>query len=119
MSPAERDALRKRAEAIGKRLDDVKARKAPMTEDERRSRSSALGQAFKISVELIAGVAVGGGIGWFLDQHLGTRPWLLVLFLVLGFAAGLLNTIRSARRMQAQAEPLQRKSPSVADDEDT
>jgi ATP synthase protein I len=116
ISPEEREALKRRAESIGQRLDDVKARgPAPMSDADREARGSALGQAFKISIELIAGVAVGGFIGWILDRQLGTRPWLLVLFLVLGFAAGMLNTIRSARRMQAQAEPMQRRAPSVTD----
>lgn len=119
ISPVEREALRQRAEAIGKRLDDVQARKsAPMSAEDSRARGNALGQAFKISIELVAGVAVGGFIGWVLDRQLGTRPWLLILFLMLGFAAGMLNTIRSARRMQAQSEPMQRKAPSVKDDED-
>jgi len=118
ISPAEREALKQRADAIGKRLGEVNARRTTMSEEDRRARGSALGQAFKISVELVAGVAVGGFIGWTLDRLFNTRPWLLVLFLVFGFAAGLLNTIRTARRMQAGAEPLQRRAPSVKDDED-
>ncbi len=118
LSPEERAAFRRRAQDLGKRLDEVKARKAPASEAENRARSSALGQAFKIAIELVAGVAVGGMIGWFLDGWLGTRPWLLVLFLMLGFAAGMMNTIRTAKRMQARAEPMQRSAPSVKDDED-
>ena len=76
-----------------------------------------MGQAFKISVELVAGVAVGGFIGWVLDRHVfGFKfPAMLMLFIILGFAAGMLNTICSARRMQAAAEPMQRKAPSVVD----
>lgn len=120
MSPAEREALKRRAESIGKRLDEVKARTAPMTSEESRRRGSAMGQAFRISIELVAGVAVGGFIGWVLDRHVfGFQfPAMFMLFLVLGFAAGLLNVIRSARRMQAEAEPLQRQGRAVKDDED-
>lgn len=77
-----------------------------------------MGQAFKIVAELIVGVVVGGGIGWALDRQLGSAPWLLILFLLLGFAAGISNVVRVARRMQAAAEPLQRSAPSVADDDD-
>ncbi len=117
LSPEERDALKRRAAELGKRLDDVRARKAPPTGDP-RARGAAMGQAFKIVAELIVGVAVGGGIGWALDRHLGTAPWLLVLFLVLGFAAGMSNVIRAARKMQAQSEPLQRASKAVVDDAD-
>jgi len=57
-------------------------------------------------------------LGWVLDRQLGTTPWLLVVFLILGFAAGLSNVIRTARQMQAKAEPLQRGAKPVADDDD-
>jgi ATP synthase protein I len=117
LSPEERDALKQRASDLGKRLDEVHARKAPPLGDA-KSRGNALGQAFKILTELIVGVVVGGGIGWVLDRQFGTKPWLLLLFLLVGFAAGMSNVIRSARRMQAQAEPLQRASPSVTGDDD-
>lgn len=117
LTPEERDALKKRAAELGKRLEDVRTRNAPQTGDH-RARGAAMGEAFKIAAELMVGVVVGGGIGWALDRHLGTAPWLLVLFLLLGFAAGMSNVIKAARRMQAQAEPLQRSAPSVPDDED-
>ena len=87
-----------------------------MSDEEQRARGSALGQAFKISVELVAGVVVGGFIGWVIDRQLGTKPWLFIVFLILGFAAGMLNTIRSARKMQASAESMQRKAPPVKGD---
>ncbi len=77
-----------------------------------------MSEAFKIVAELVVGVAVGGGIGWFLDNQLGTRPWMLVVFLVLGFAAGLSNVIRTARSMQARSEPLQRQAKPVRDDDE-
>lgn len=116
LTPEERDALKRRASELGKRLDQVQARKAPPGRNG-RARGNALGQAFKIVAELVVGVVVGGGMGWALDKALGTRPWLLVLFLVLGFAAGLSNVVRTARRMQAVSEPMQR-GPAVADDDE-
>lgn len=121
ISPEDREALKRRAEAIGKHLGEVQNRKSPspsMSDAEQKARGAAMGQAFKISVELVAGVAVGGFMGWVIDRQLGTKPWLFIVFLVLGFAAGMLNTIRSARKMQASAEPMQRKAPSVKDDEE-
>ncbi len=54
------------------------------------------GQAFMLSSEFIAGVAVGVGIGWMIDRLAGTSPWGLIVFLLLGFAAGVLNVLRSA-----------------------
>ena len=117
LSPQERDALKRRASELGKRLEDVQARKVPQHVDN-RARGAAMGEAFKIVGELVVGVVVGGGIGWVLDRQFGTTPWLLVLFLVIGFAAGMSNVIRTARRMQAASEPLQRAGRSVADDSD-
>lgn len=61
---------------------------------------SVLGYAFRIGVELVAGLAVGAGMGWLLDRWLGTSPWLLILFFFLGSGAGVLNVFRAARRMQ-------------------
>lgn len=114
LSSEERDALKRRAEELGKRLDVVRTRNVRPTGDN-RARGAAMSEAFKIVGELIAGVVVGGGMGWALDRWLGSTPWLLMLFLVFGFAAGLLNVIRTARRMQARAEPMQRSAPSVPD----
>lgn len=116
ISPEDREALRKRAEEIGQRLDSVKARKAPAADA--AERGASMGQAFKIAIELVVGVAVGGFIGWVLDRQLGTMPWLLIVFVMLGFAAGMLNVIRQAQRMQKKSEPLQRAAPSVGDDDE-
>lgn len=57
---------------------------------------SGIGMAFRVGTELVAGVAVGTGIGWLLDQWLGTRPWLMVVFFFIGAAAGMLNVYRTA-----------------------
>jgi ATP synthase protein I len=117
LTPDERESLRRRASELGRQLDQVKARRAPAVESN-GARGAAFGEAFKIVAELLVGVIVGGGLGWVLDRQLGTTPWLLVVFLILGFAAGLSNVIRTARQMQAKAEPLQRGAKPVADDDD-
>ena len=61
--------------------------------------SGALGIGFRIGIELVSAMVVGVGIGWLLDWWLGTRPWLLILFFLLGAGAGMLNVIRAATRM--------------------
>lgn len=53
-------------------------------------------QAMKLSTEFVAGVLVGAGIGWLIDRSAGTSPWGLIVFLLLGFVAGVLNVLRSA-----------------------
>jgi len=77
-----------------------------------------MGQAMKIAIELVVGIAVGGFIGKILDDQFGTAPWLLIVFLMLGFAAGLMNIVRTARRLQAEAEPMQRSAKAVPDDDE-
>lgn len=58
--------------------------------------TGGLGMAMRIGVELVAGVGVGAGIGYFLDRWLGTGPWLLILFFFLGAAGGIMNVYRAA-----------------------
>ncbi len=57
---------------------------------------SGFGNALKLSSEFIAGVLVGAGLGWVIDHWAGTSPWGLIVFLMLGFGAGVLNVMRSA-----------------------
>jgi ATP synthase protein I len=57
---------------------------------------SALARGFRLSSELVAGVLVGTAIGWLLDRWLGISPWGMIVFLLLGFAAGVLNVMRAA-----------------------
>lgn len=122
ISPEDREAIRKRSSEIGEKLDAMKSRKAERRQGSFASAGkqadSAFGQAFRLAAELVVGVVAGVLIGGFLDRKLGTGPWLLVLFLMLGFAAGLLNLIRGARKAQAENEALQRAAPSVKDDDD-
>ncbi len=82
---------------------DERLRKARGEQDQREpkpSRSRPIGQALRLATEMASALFVGAVLGWFLDKWLGTRPWLLLLFLVLGMAAGMLNAYRTAMRMQ-------------------
>lgn len=60
------------------------------------------GIGLRIAVDLVAGIAVGVGIGWWLDKVLETKPWLLLVFTVVGFCAGLLNVVRTANQLEAR-----------------
>tara|TARA_A100001011_G_scaffold396437_1_gene494305 strand:- start:722 stop:1006 length:285 start_codon:yes stop_codon:yes gene_type:complete len=59
-----------------------------------------MGFAFKLGTELVAAVGVGTIIGFILDSWFGTKPWLIIIFFFIGSAAGILNVIRVAKRMQ-------------------
>ena len=113
MAPEDRDAIKKRSDDLGRRLDEAKHRKdgpaAGRTEG--GGRGDAMGRALRVSAELIGGIVVGGAIGWFLDGWLGNeKPWFFILFFLLGAAAGIMNVIRMA--MRERTPPL----PSVPDD---
>ena len=58
---------------------------------------TALGIALRVSVELVAAVAVGVAIGWLIDAWLDTGPWGLVVFVFLGGIAGMLNVYKLAK----------------------
>lgn len=58
--------------------------------------------AWRMVTEMVAGLLVGFGIGYGLDALFGTRPWLLVLFTLLGFAAGVRTMLRTAQEVQAK-----------------
>ena len=61
---------------------------------------SNVGQAIKMSTELVSAVAVGTIIGFILDKWFGTKPWLILIFFFVGVVAGILNVIRSAKKLQ-------------------
>ena len=115
ISPRDKAEFERRSSELGRRLDEVKGVRDKAATP--RQREAAMGQAFKMAIELVAGVGVGLGIGWAVDSAFATKPLFMIVFLILGFAAGMLNLIRTARRLQAAAEPLQRSAPSVRDDE--
>ena len=82
-------SIRQRLDVLGKELETVRARRVPPSADQ-RAQGVAMGQAVRLGTELVAGVAVGGFIGWALDQGFGTAPFLMVVFLLLGGAAGIM-----------------------------
>ena len=77
-----------------------KIKKQDLSNTEKRG--SFMGNAFKLGTALVAAVAVGTIIGFILDSWFGTKPWLIIIFFFLGAAAGMLNVIRAANRMQKE-----------------
>jgi ATP synthase protein I len=115
-SDRDADTIRQRLDALGEKLAGAQARHQSPTPAP-QGQGAALGQALRLGIELVAGVAVGGFIGWALDRWFGTAPLMMVVFLGLGAAAGIMNVVRTAKRMQADAASL-KDLPSVADDDD-
>ena len=82
------------------RLKLAKSKVKKQLEDDTEKRGSFMGSAFKLGTELVAAVAVGTIIGFILDSWFDTKPWLIIIFFFLGAAAGMLNVIRAANKMQ-------------------
>jgi ATP synthase protein I len=105
--------LSERRDRLNRKLDGQ--RKAEEAERAaKKSDNSGSAQAMKLSSEFISAVVVGGGLGWFVDQWFGTKPFGLIVFLLIGFAAGVLNVMRAAGRI---AEPGQRYKRESSDDD--
>ncbi|MBS1180346.1 MAG: atpI [Proteobacteria bacterium] len=86
-----------RLKALGEKL--AEARRLPSEPGGGGPQSSGLsgfGQAMKVGSEFVAGVIVGFVIGYTIDRLFGTSPWGMIVFLLLGFAAGTLNVMRSS-----------------------
>ncbi len=82
------------------RLDEARRREAARNP---KVAPSPMGVAFRFGTEMIAGIAVGGALGWGIDWLAGTRPLALVAGFVLGAAAGILGVMRAARELNERA----------------
>jgi ATP synthase protein I len=96
--PADEAALSARLQRLGERLGQHKSDRA--SEHDPRgggnANASALARGFRLSAEFVAGILVGAAIGWLIDRLLGTSPWGMIVLLLGGFAAGVLNMMRAA-----------------------
>ena len=96
---ADEAALSARLKRLGEGLDRTGVSRPPEpSPDGGRGGSdpSALARGLRLSAELVGGVIVGAGLGLGLDYLIGTSPWGFIVFLLLGFAGGVLTVMRSA-----------------------
>ena len=82
------------------RLKIAKSKIKKQVQSDSEKKGSFMGSAFKLGTELVAAVVVGTIIGFILDSWFDTKPWLIIIFFFLGAAAGMLNVIRTANKMQ-------------------
>ena len=80
--------------------DRLKNARKKLKVEKENPQTSNIGQAFKLSTELVAAVLVGTIIGFILDNWFDTKPWLIIIFFFVGVIAGILNVIRSAKKLQ-------------------
>ena len=100
--PTDEAALAARLRRLGERLGQHHPDRPSGIEPGQRPTTdpSAIARGFRLSTELVAGVLLGAAIGWLLDRWLGISPWGMIVFLLLGFAAGVLNVMRAAGVVQ-------------------
>jgi ATP synthase protein I len=92
---------------LGKRLDEIQTKQAGR---DKRPPPSQSGNATRIAAELVGGLVVGGGIGWGVDHIFRTAPWGMVVFFILGAAAGIRGVMRTAQKINAAtAEDIEEK----------
>jgi ATP synthase protein I len=90
--------LSARLKSLDTQLDRAAAdrRQTSVSRTRSTSDSNAMAQGFRLSAEFVSGVAAGGIVGWIVDRFAGTSPWGLIVCLILGFCAGMLNLLRAA-----------------------
>ena len=96
--PSESDRLAD----LDERIAALKAKDAPKPHQEEHYSQAQL--AWRMVIELVAGLGIGFGIGYGLDAVFGTQPFLMVLFVLFGLAAGVLTMVRTAQEVQAKIQ---------------
>lgn len=109
MTDNRNEGLEDRLERLGSELSEKRAKDAGNAADDARAAESRKGYqvAVKLSSEFIAAIFVGGLLGYLLDTYAGTSPWGMIVLLLLGFCAGVLNVLRSVG-MLASPHPADR-----------
>ena len=106
--------------SLRERLNQARRDRPQETEgggaNDRGALNSAMSMGLRIGLELVVAVGFGTGLGWLIDQGLGSRPWAMLVGLLMGFAAGLLNVWRAMNGMGLAAG--YRPAPPVRDEDE-
>ena len=111
-SSSDEAALSARLGSLDQRLSEIRGSRKIGTDqsgneqDAAQAKASAMAIGLRLSSELVAGVLVGAALGWGFDRLLSTSPWGLIVFLLLGFVAGVVNVMRAAGVMSKQSDRL-------------
>ncbi|MEL6452932.1 MAG: AtpZ/AtpI family protein [Pseudomonadota bacterium] len=89
-------------DALSARIDAVKEVHAPKPRTPDAHSQAQL--AWRMVIELVAGLGIGFGMGYGLDAIFGTTPWFMIVFIFLGLAAGVKTMMRSAAEVQSRQE---------------
>ncbi|MGO4437648.1 AtpZ/AtpI family protein [Rhizobium sp. RAF56] len=100
------EGLEKRRAQLGAELANKRSEVGGEDASDVRAEVSRKGfaQAIKLSSEFVAAIIVGAVLGYIVDRFVGTAPWGMIILLLLGFAAGVLNVMRSAGMVATPSE---------------
>ncbi len=105
-------ALSARLSGLDKRLSKLQGNRKSAAQQSGHENETAAGNAsgmaigFRLSSELVAGVVVGAILGWACDHVLPTKPWGLIVFVLVGFVSGVINVMRAAGVIAKQSDRL-------------
>jgi ATP synthase protein I len=105
-------ALSARLSGLDRRLSKLQGDRKTAAQQSGRESETTAGNAsgmaigFRLSSELVAGVLVGAVLGWACDHFLPTKPWGLIVFVLVGFVAGVINVMRAAGVIAKQSDRL-------------
>ena len=94
----------KRLQALEEKLKQARKAQEPDRSGNAQETFSQANMAWRMIIELVVGIGMGVGLGYGLDVLFGTQPWLLVVFTLFGFAAGINVMLQTAREMGRMAE---------------
>lgn len=108
---------------LDRRLNDLNKRLGRDKKEDKEKSSgpssrNSYGNAFRLSSEFVSAILVGTIIGYGIDWLAGTTPWAMILFLLLGFVAGVLNVLRAAGELSDPRDQLKSDQQSEAKQED-
>lgn len=102
LTPEGRAAFKRRLDNLDSKLDRTRESSQGNDPQTRPANNSAARYGIRMLADFIASIGVGAIIGYGLDQWLGTTPWIFLVMLLFGFAAGVLGLMRTYKKMQAE-----------------
>ena len=94
----------KRLQELDRRLAERQQARRERETRKPHATMTGLGIAWRMSLEFVVALGVGAGLGYGIDHLAGTRPWVMVVGIGFGFAAGVRMAMRTAAELQAAAE---------------
>ena len=79
---------------LSRRIEKAIAKKGQKNVNVNNSNQTLINTFSRVATELLAGLLIGAGVGWTLDRWLNSSPWFLIIFFLIGGAAGILNLWR-------------------------